>query len=192
MSNRSSQDDLPTRSTTNTQAFLENCVLDDNHKALEEHLVSNPVQQSELDKCLLRGLQIVQRKERQLSHIAQALTILLHSGAKWDSDSLLDHQKTPYHIICESPGDHHELLELMIKSSQQTIIDAQDIDKRTAVIHAVRHANINCLKSLITNGADVNIGNDSYAMFGERGPSEQWTAIMVAIENIGKTHLLLM
>ena len=65
-------------------------------------------------------------------------------------------------------------------------MNAQDIDERTALLYAVRHANINCLKSLITNGADVNTGNDSYAMFGERGPSEQWTAILVAIENIGK------
>ena len=223
MSNRSSQDDLPTRSTTNTQTFLETCVLDDDHKTLKEHLMSNPVQQSDLDKCLLRGLQIVQRKEKELSHVAPALTILLQHGAKWNSDELLDDQKTPYHIICESsgdhhelldhqktpyhiicespgdhhelledqktpyhiicesPGDHHELLELMIKSSQQTIIDAQDVDKRTAVIHAVRHANINCLKSLITNGADVNIGNDKYRG-GET--SKQWTAIMVTIENI--------
>ena len=186
MSNCSSQDELPTGSTINAPSFLQTCVLDAEHKALEEHLVNNPVQQSDLDKCLLRGLQIVQQKERELAQVAQALTILLQHGAKWNSDELLDHQKTPYHIICESPGDHHELLELMIKSSQQTIIDAQDVDKRTAVIHAVRHANINCLKSLITHGADVNAGNDRYDTFGEMGPSEQWTAIMVAIKNTGK------
>ena len=190
MSNRFSQDELPTRrstrSTTNTHRFLETCVLDADHKALEEHLVSNQVQQSDLDRCLLRGLQIVQRKERELSHIAPSLTILLQHGAKWNSDELLDDQKTPYHIICESPGDHHELLELMIKSSQRTIINAQDIDKRTAVIHAVQNANINCLKSLITNGADVNIGYYGYEGYRDLGPSEQWTAIMVAIHNIRK------
>ena len=181
MSNRFSNDDLPTRSTTNTQTFLQTCVLDAEHKALEEHLVNNPVQQSELDRCLLRGLQIVQQKERWLAQVAPALTILLLSGAKWNSDVLLDDQKTPHHIICESPGDHHELLELMIKLSQQRIIDAQDIDKRTAVIHAVRHANINCLKSLITKGADLNTENDRY---GRGRTSQPWTAIMVAIENI--------
>ena len=65
MSNRSSQDELTTGNTTNTQTFLETCVLDDDHKALEEHLVNNPVQQSDLDRCLLRGLQMVQRKKRQ-------------------------------------------------------------------------------------------------------------------------------
>ena len=142
------------------------------------------VQQSDLDRCLLRV--IVKRKERWLAQVAPALTILLQCGAKWNSGALLDDQKTPLHIICESPGDYHELLESMIKSSQRTIIDAQDVDKRTGVIHAVRHANINCLKSLITNGADVNIGYDGYDRYRDMGPSEQWIAIMVAIENIIK------
>ena len=64
MSNRSSQDEQPKRSTTNTQTFLDTCVLDTDHKALEEYLGTNLVQQSDLDRCLLRGLQIVQRKQR--------------------------------------------------------------------------------------------------------------------------------
>ena len=181
MSNRSSHNDLPTRSTTNTQTFLQMCVLDDDHKTLKEHLVSNPVQQSDLDRCLLRGLQIVQQKERGLAQVAAALTILLQFGAKWKSNVVLDHQKTPYHIICESPGDHHELLDLMIKSCQQTIIDKQDIDKRTALMHAVQNTNINCLKSLITHGADVNIEIERYR---GGGTSQTWTAIMEAIKNI--------
>ena len=161
MSNRSSQDGLPTRSTTNTPTFLESCALDADHKVLEEHLLNNPEQQSDLDSCLLRGLQIVQRKERELSHVAQALTTLLQSGAKWNSDTLLDEQKTPYHLICESPGDHHELLDLMIKSCQQNIIDARDIDESTALIYAVRNANVNCVKCMIDNSADVDIGYDT-------------------------------
>ena len=61
-SNSSSDDDQPTRSTTDTYTFLENCVLIADHKALEEHLVSNPVRQSDLDRCLTRSLQAVQRK----------------------------------------------------------------------------------------------------------------------------------
>ena len=69
MSNRSSQDELPTRSTTNTQTFLDTCVLDADHKALEEHLWTNAVQQSDLDRCLLRGLQIVQQKKKELLHV---------------------------------------------------------------------------------------------------------------------------
>ena len=117
MSNRSFKNDLITRGTTNTQMFLDTCALGAEHKALDDYLINNPVQQSDLDRCLLRGLQIVQRKERELSHVAPALTILLQSGAKWNNNALLDEQKTPYHIICESPGDHHELLGLMIKSS---------------------------------------------------------------------------
>ena len=184
MTNRFSLDELPTRSTTNTQTFLQTCVLDVDQKALEEYLVSNPVQQSDLDRCLLRRLQSVHRKERELSHVASALTLLLQSGAKWNRNVLLDEDKTPYHIICESPGDHHELLELMIKSSQQTIIDAHDLSKRTALLYAVRYANINCLKCLITNGADVNAGHDRYRMAGF--VSKQYTPIMVAIENLGR------
>ena len=165
MSNRSSQYVLPTRSTTNTQTFLDTCVLDADHKALEEHLMNNQVGQSDLDRCVLRGLRTVERKATELSHMAPSLTLLLQSGATWNSDALLDEQKTPYHIICESPGDHHELLGLMIKSSQQTIIDAQDIHRRTALVCAVEHANINCVKCLIANRADLIIGGEGYPVF---------------------------
>ena len=159
MSIRSSQDEVPTRSSTYTQTFLETCVLDADLKALKEHLVNNQVGQSDLDRCLLRGLQIVQRRVRELSQVAQALTILLQSGAKWNSDVLLDSQMTPCHIICESPGDHHELLDLMIKSSQGAIIDKQDVRGCSAVMYAVRFDNIKCSHCLLTNGADVNVGH---------------------------------
>ena len=162
MSNRSSNNELPTGSATNTQTFLQTCVLDADHKALEEHLLSNQVQQSDLDRCLYDGLQMVQRKKRQLSHVAAALTILLQSGAKWNSDDLLDKQKTPYHIICESPGDHHELLELIIKSYQQRIIHSVDIYGRTALMCAVDNANIDCIKCLLAKGADVTLEDDRY------------------------------
>ena len=158
-SNRSSDDEL-TRRAISTETFLETCVLDADDKALKEHLVCNPVQQSELDRCLLRGLRIVQRKERELSHIAQSLTILLQHGAKWNSDTLLDDQKTPYHVICESPGDHHKLLDMMIKSSQKTVIDARDYRMFTALMHAMSYDNTNCFKCLVENGADVT-GNHS-------------------------------
>ena len=153
--NSSSDDEQPTRSTTDTYTFLETCVLDADQKTLEEHLESNLVRQSDLDRCLVRGLHVVQREEKELSHVAYALTILLHFGAKWNRNTLLDEQKTPYHIICESPGDHHELLDMLIKSCQQRMIDAEDIRMSTALVYAVRNANINCLKCLIANGADV-------------------------------------
>ena len=169
----SSSDELPTRSTTDTYTFLENCVLDADHKALEEHLESNLVRQSEIDRCLLRGLQIVQRKVRELCHVAPALTKFLQSGAKWNRDSLLDEQKTPYHIICESPGDHHELLEMMIRSCQRKMINAEDIAMSTALVYAVRIANINCLKCLIANGADL-IGKP---MWIRKGYGYVWSSV---------------
>ena len=187
MSNRSSQDELLTRSTTNTQTFLDTCVLDAYHKTLEEHLGTNLVQQSDLDGCLLRGLQIVQQKKKELSHVAPALTILLQSGAKWVSDDLLDEQKTPYHIICESPGDHHELLDLMINLSQQTIIDQQDSHGHTAMMYAVENSNINCLKSLIIKKADVIIGIDVY-LDKFRQHIDLWTPIMEAIWKLSSNH----
>ena len=160
-SSRSSQDEVPTGSTTSTQTFLETCVLDAEHKALEEHLMSNPVQQSDLDRCLVRGLRIVERHENSLSNMAPALTILLQSGAKWNNDVFLNTQYTPYHIICRASGDHHQLLELMIKSSHQKIFNTRDSRGLTALMYTVLDANINYLKCLIANGADVNIEDDN-------------------------------
>ena len=174
------EDEPTSRSLTNTYEFFqffESCVLDADHKALEEHLVSNPVQQTDLDICLIRGLLIVQRNQRELSHLAPALTLLLQSGAKWNNDALLADQKTPYHMICESPGDHHELLDLVMKASQQTIIDRQDFEHRTALMHAVRSANMNCVKCLLANRADVHIRHD-----------RQSSAIREAIKMMGNDH----
>ena len=190
MGNRSSQNELPTRSTTTTQTFIETCVLHVDHKALEEHLVNNPVQQGDLDRCLLSGLQLVQQKESELSHVAWALKMLLQSGARWNSKALLEEQKTPYHIICESPGDHHELLNLMIKSSKRTIINTQDSRRCTAVFYAVQNANINCLKCLIANRANVNIADGRfYRHFVPRRLFLQWTPIMQAIKMLSDvTH----
>ena len=207
MGSRFSQVELPTRSTTNTQTFLETCVLDADHKTLEEHLVNNQVQQSDLDRCLLRGLQMVQRKEKELSHVAPVLTLLLYAGAKWNSSDalleeqktplhticessgdhheLLEEQKTPLHIICESSGDHHELLDWTIKLSQRTLIDARDITRFTAVLYAVQNDNINCLKCLITNGADISIADGGfYQHFIPWALPLQWTPIMQAIEKM--------
>ena len=181
MGNRSSQKGLPTRSTTTTQTFLDTCVLDDDHKALKEYLVNNPVQQNDLDRCLLRGLQIVQLKERAFPQVAPSLTLLLQSGAKWSSDTLLDEKRTPYHVICESPGDHHEVLDLLIKSSQQSIIDTQDKAGHTALRYAVLHSNINCCKCLIACGADINISNDSYQYLSRGAPPQEPSAIIEAI-----------
>ena len=187
MSNRDTHTGLPTRSTTSTQSFLEACVLYANHKSLEEHLAKNVVHESGLNRCLLLGLQIVQRKEKELSQMVQTLTILLQCGAKWTSD-FTRLTKTPYHIICESPGDHHELLKLMIKSSHRFLINAQDIHRCTALLYAVRHGNINCLKCLIASGADVNIESANYNCIVEGVATQQWCPIMEAIKKLGKSY----
>ena len=115
-----------TRSTTNVPTFLETYALQGDHKALEEHLRNNGnLQQWDLNKCLLRGLQMVQRNQKRLSHVAPALTLLLQYGATWNKHDLLPEKKTPLQIICESPVEHRELLYLMIKSCQQKIIATQ-------------------------------------------------------------------
>ena len=176
-SNSSSDDELPTRSTTDTYTFLENCVLDDNHEALEQYLVTNPVQQSDLDRCLLRGLRIVEQKERELSQMAQTLINLLHAGAKWKNDAFLDDQMTPYYIICQSPGDHHELLCLMIRSSQRRTIDAQDIEMAAELMQFGHNANINCFKCLLANWAYVK--EDYY-----------WASAWSSVASIGNIQLL--
>ena len=162
MSNRSSRDELPTRSTPKTREFLETCFLNADHKALNEHLLKNPVQQRNFEGCLSRGLQFVQWREKTLSHVAPSLILLLQSGAKWKGDALLGNQTTPLHIICESPGDHHKLLDLMIESSPMININTRDLRRHTALLYAVKNANTNCIKCLIANGADVTIGDDRY------------------------------
>ena len=135
--------------STNTVALLEACILNADHDALQEHLENNQTEQSVLDRCLMLGLQIVQRKEQEMGRVAPALRLLWQSGAKWNIDSLLEHQMTPYHVICLSAGDHHDLLDLLIQSSERTLLH-----RYTALIYAVKNANINCLKSLITHLAE--------------------------------------
>ena len=162
----------------NTETFLETRDLDTDHKTMEEHVKPNPVPHSDLDRCLLRVLRFVQRRERYLSRIASALTILLQSGAKWNKDFLLADQKTPLHIICESPGDHHVLLDLMIKSFQEATIDTQqDIDMRTALLYAATNNNIKCLKLLLALGA----GDDGQLLLVHWVPYQQWFQTMEAI-----------
>ena len=178
----SSEDELQTGFTTNTQMFLETCVLDADHKTLEEYLVSNPVEQRDLDRCLLRG---IQQNKRALSHVAPALRILLKFGAKWNSNVLLAEQKTPLHIICELRRDHHEMLDLMIKSSQRTIIDTQDMYECTALLYAVQNANRDCVKCLIANSADVNIGYTTHTstyIWIYPIQMKSWTPIMEAFK----------
>ena len=50
----------------------------------------------------------------------------------------------------------------MIKLSQQRIIDVLNSHKNSALSCAVINANINCIKCLLANGADVTIGDGRY------------------------------
>ena len=143
--------------STNTVALLEACVLNADHDALQEHLENNKTKQSMLDRCLMLGLQIVQKEEQTLVHVAPTLQLLWRFGAKWNPDSLLEHHMTPYHLICLSAGDHHDLLDLLIQSSERTLLHVNDDSDYTALMYAVENANINCLRILITHGAEVNI-----------------------------------
>ena len=180
MTNRFSQDEEPTRIITNLQEVVEVCVFVADHSALKDHLKSNQIQQGDLDRYLLRGLRLVQQKKRELSHVAPALTILLQFGAKWNSDALLDDQQTPYHIICQSSGDHHKLLKLIIKSSHRTRIDARDKKRFTALHYAVCNANMNCVECLIANEAYIFTGTEQYLEV-LAGKNKPWAPIMTVM-----------
>ena len=90
-------------------------------------------------------------------HLAPVLQLLFQFDAKWNPDSLLEHHMTPYHLICLSAGDHHDLFEFLIQSSQRILVHAEDYYEDTALMYVVENANINCLRILITYGAEVKL-----------------------------------
>ena len=188
MSNMSSWDDLPATSTINP--FLYTCILNADYRALEQHLVNHTVQQSDLDGCLLYGLQFVQKKREHCLTSHQRLQYF-RTGTKFYSDIMLDEQKTPVHIICESPEDHHELLDLVFKRSQRTIIDAEDLSGRTALMYAVENGNMNCVKCLIKGSTDVSRGYEYISTFikGHRLEINSWTPINEAIRLMSRDKL---
>ena len=145
------------KSNARTRSLFKDSVFNDATNAFREHLNKKQVQQDILDECLMFGLQVVQRQDRGMHSVAPTLQILLQFGAQWKDGALLEHQMTPYHLICKSIGDHYELLDLLIKSSGRTLIDTKDKETFTALLYAAQNANINCVRTLITNGADVNI-----------------------------------
>ena len=148
-------------SSTDTLSLFEDSISNAAYDALKEHLDKNPVKQNILDRCLMSGLQIVQKQERELSQAAPTLQLLLKFGAKWINDALLENKRTPYHLISQSNGDHHELLDFMLLSSGRALIDTEDQSNCTALIYAIRNANINCVRSLLKTDANVNYNNDS-------------------------------
>ena len=131
------------------------------HDAFKKHMEKNPVRHDFTDD-LAYGIRLVTDNIRQISEVAPTLTILLQHSAKWNCDDLLRRgTKTPYHVICLAAGDHHELLNLMIKEIGRAVVDAEDNYASTALMYAVQNANIECVKTLIANGADINFVRDS-------------------------------
>ena len=144
-----------------TQELLHASFMHGQHDALKKHMEKNPDHQH-FDGCLAEGLELVINRKRTMSDVAPTLVILLQNGAKWNGDDLImPGRMTPYHVICRTAGDHEELLELMIKELGLTTVDAKDDVGCTAMMYAVSNANIECVKCLIANGADVNLINDN-------------------------------
>ena len=143
-------------SSTNTLSLFEDSIFNRAHDGFEVHLDNHPVDQNILDRCLMSGFLIVQKQERELSQAAPTLQLLLKFGAQWINDALFENVMSPYHVICKSTGDHHELLDLMLLSSGQTLIDKEYGCNDTALVYAIQNANINCVRSLLNNGANVN------------------------------------
>ena len=143
-----------------TQTLLYASFRDGKHDAFKEHVENNPVHQNFFGS-LAHGIKLVMSNKRTLSDVAPTLIILLQNGAKLARNHLtVSGRMTPYHVICRSPGDHQELLELMIKELGRSLVSAKDDYGCTALMYAVWNANIKCVKCLIANRADVNLIND--------------------------------
>ena len=133
----------------------------DKHDTFKAFLENNQISPKRFINILQHALQLVTNKERTISDVTPALRILLKNGAKRSSTWRFDGNVTPYHVICHAIGDHFELLELLIKEFGTSLINARDHRGTTPLMCAVKNANINCLKSLIANGAHVNITTDN-------------------------------
>ena len=130
---------------------------------LKVHLEKESVEQNVLDVCLMSGLHIVQRKSREMHQVAPSLQLLMQHGAQWKDGALLEDQMTPHHLICQSIGDHYELLDWMLKSSPgRALINTKDNHGFTPLCHAVQNANINCVRTLFANKADANMAGPGW------------------------------
>ena len=147
----------------NTKTLLHASLWNGKHDASREHVEDNPVSR-DFGGCLKYGIELVMSRKRTLSDVVQSLMILLQNGAKWNSDGLpMAGGMTSYHVICDSTGDHQELLDLLITDLGRSLLNARDDPQHTALMYAVEHANIKCVESLIAEGADVNLNiNERY------------------------------
>ena len=158
------------KDNVNSLSFFMSSVLEDEQSALKVQLLNNQVPQSALDQCLLHGFQMLLREieksfERErITHVIPVLILLLKFGAKWNSKTLKTphiNQVTLYHIICQWPGDQHEILELMIKANGGILLDAKHSARITPLLYAVARGNLKCVETLIRNGADINLPRDT-------------------------------
>ena len=153
--------ELPSMNSSSFISLFNTCIFNADYNVFKGHLENHQMQQSMLDKCLLQGFQILQMIERETSDMSPLLKLLLQHGAKWDG-TLLEHQMTPYHVICESTGDHHKLLSAMLQSAGHALINAKDTRQCTAMMCAVHNANLNCIRRLISYGANMNLGVEPF------------------------------
>ena len=180
-------DETITDDSTDTFPLLQAWISKYNFSAVNAYLKSNELQQGTLDRCLQcvfkkeekmytivknsvllvlvdRGLSTSSNESGRIYPSSPLLTsetlkLLLQLGAKWSPDVVLEEQITPYHIICRSTKDNSGLLDLMIESTGRRFLNTKDSVECTALMYAVRQGNMNCVRSLISHGADVNVGN---------------------------------
>ena len=137
-----------------TETLFKACVFKGEHNALRLHLANSPLQHNMiLDKQLVYGMSCLRVNAPQLPGTVVALELLLQFGAKWDSRMY----GSPYHKLSQCFGDHHQLLNSMIKLCGVKLLNVLDREGFTAVKHAVNSGNVECLKCLIAYNANLNI-----------------------------------
>ena len=139
---------IHTAVSENTRSVSRDSIVD----GLRLHLTSKPASQETLDVCLLIGLNYIQTQSQQLFHGIAAVKVLVQFGAKWDNRSLFLMDKTPYHIISQCPGDHHDVLNQMITSCGRKSLYVEDSSGCTALEYAVCNKNFECLRCLVAHG----------------------------------------
>ena len=140
------------------------------YKKFREQIENNPVYQEFAD-CLAHGIKLVKSKSMTGTtlELAPTMIMLLQYGANWYGGDLVSvDTTTPYHVICLTPGDHHELLDLMIREIGRVLVDASDACDNTALMYAVQCSNANCVKTLLAHGANVNILGKQYELQSNR------------------------
>ena len=172
-----------------TRMLLHRSYIYGEHKKFKEHMENNPVNQN-FDADLKHAITLVVDEIRTMSEVAPTMITLLQNGAKWGRIVRpVSTKKTPYHIICGSTGDHHELLELMIKDLKKSSLNAKDNKKCTALMYAVQNANVKCVESLIANRAEVNYMNNKYSLQGSPNVTDMITdGVSPLIDSINMLH----